>query len=179
MRALSSILCSMLACGMIVTSNPSATSAPEAVLDAPCLENSPAAQDISPNLQKNCELKQTQLQLAIAKFGAMGVGVTPFQSQLNESKQLLTEGKASEASSILARLESNLVEQQNRYYSNKWQSWHNERKLLAEAFRKKEKHRASIDPPRSIKHNNMSKAVGSVVSKKDTKYNPMIYPIAR
>lgn len=176
MRAFSSILCSMLAFSMMISVNTSGICAHEAALDAAPAQIGAAPQGISSDLEKECQAKQDRLQLAISKFGEMGIGVTPFQSQLDESKQLLSEGKQTEASSILGRLERSLVDQQNRYYNNKWQTWHNERKLLTQAFIKRG---VSANPPRTIKSNSMSKAVGSVVSKKDTKYNPVIYPIAR
>ncbi len=169
MRAFSSILSSMLAFSMMISVTTSGMCAPEAALDA-------APQGISSDLEKECQAKQDRLQLAISKFREMGIGVAPFQSQLDESKQLLSEGKQTEASSILGRLERSLVDQQNRYYNNKWQTWHNERKLLTQAFIRRG---VAANPPRTIKSNSMSKAVGSVVSKKDTKYNPVIYPIAR
>lgn len=176
MRAFSSILSSMLAFSMMISLNTSGTCAPESAIDT-----APATSEAAPpsvaDLQKECQAKQERLQVAISKFGEMGVGVTPFQAQLDESKQLLSDGKETEASGILSRLERSLVDQQNRYYNNKWQTWHNERKLLTQAFIKRGGMAAS--PPRTIKSNSMSKAVGSVVSKKDTKYNPMIYPIAR
>lgn len=168
----------MLVSSMILLTNTTALGAPEAPLDATPIESTEAQKDISSELQKDCQAKQIRLQHAISRFGDMGVGVTPFQAQLNQSKQCLADGKANEAAEILAHLEDSLREQQNRYYSNKWQSWHNERKLLAEAFRSKQKNQASVSTSRS-KPNNMSKAVGSVISKKDTKYNPVIYPIAR
>ncbi|MBX9572340.1 MAG: hypothetical protein K2X77_25820 [Candidatus Obscuribacterales bacterium] len=180
MRAFSSILSSVLLCSMMISSNTPALSAPEAPLDVPSVEASIAPQNISSDIHKDCQTKQVRLQEAISKFGEMGVGVAPFQSQLNASKQLLSEGKASEAAGVLARLENNLVDQQNRYYSNKWQSWHNERALLARAFTKKQGNKASVSrSSQPAKSNNMSKTIGSVISKKDTKYKPIIYAIAR
>lgn len=169
----------LLSLSVLALSTIPAAAAPEAALDSEQTEAQSTAvpapvQD--PKLTKDNEQKIAQLQIAIKKFEGMGVGVAPFKTELEQVKELNASGDSSKAAIQIERLESNLIDQQKRFYSNKIQVWLNERKLLAQAIQHKDKSGLQRS---SGNHSNMSHAISSAISKKDTKYNPMIYPIAR
>ena len=136
----------------------------------------------SPGLGLKCAQKHKELEASLVKFKQMGVGVGPFQRQLDDAKSQLAEGRTAEANETLKRLEENLVDQQKRFYSNKWQSWHTGRKLLAQkriGLRSSDLERSIKPSGKSSNKSSISSSITSKLSGKDTKYNPVIYAIAR
>lgn len=125
-----------------------------------------------------CMQKFIQMKTAIQKFEQMGVGIAPFEALLNSAQTQISSGEFDAATATLDRLERSLTDQQKRFYTNKWNVWHGQRMSLTGVAGKKRRAQA-IAQSSGSSNKQMSGSVRSTLAGKDTKYQPLIYPIAR
>ena len=111
-----------------------------------------------------------KVEVAIEKFKVIGVGVAPFEQEAQDIHVLLGKGEQTMADAKLARLKQSLADQQKRFYANKIQDWHKQRRLAA-------KYPQSYTPTNAA--GALSKGTHSALSKAKGEYTPLIYPIAR